>query len=347
MSDLEDAQDRVPAWLQPLPDEAAPGGPDLEYDNDFLELTKAAAGKPESQFGPAEPPDWRAVRIGAESLLDRSRDLRLAIYWLRSGLHLMGWRALSPGLQLVNGMVDQLWDHLHPLPDPDDGDPYARVNALTLLRESEGLIGDLRATHVVQDRAIGELTGRSVELAAGLAQPVGEEAVPSKEVVKRMVAAAVERAPDLRAAVEAAVAGVRQLQTAVNQKLGSSAAPDLRPLAALVGAVAATLPEDAHAADSLDEGAAEGPGGERAGSGRGLSGTVATREEALRAIDMVCEFLERTEPTSPVPFFLRRARQLVNHNFLQLMKELAPGAMSDVANIVGIDPDSVETPTGP
>jgi type VI secretion system protein ImpA len=75
--------------------------------------------------------------------------------------------------------------------------------------------------------------------------------------------------------------------------------------------------------------------------GRGLSGGVTSREEAMRAIDMVCEFLERTEPSNPAPLFLRRARQLVNHNFLQLMKELAPGQMAEVARIVGIDPDSV------
>jgi type VI secretion system protein ImpA len=56
--------------------------------------------------------------------------------------------------------------------------------------------------------------------------------------------------------------------------------------------------------------------------------------------------MEAAEPTNPAPLFLRRARQLVNHNFLQLMKVLAPDAMHEVARIVGVDPDSVETPDG-
>lgn len=71
---------------------------------------------------------------------------------------------------------------------------------------------------------------------------------------------------------------------------------------------------------------------------------MATREDALRAIDLVIAYLEKAEPTNPAPLFLRRARQLVNHNFLQLMKVLAPDALHEVARIVGVDPDTVETP---
>jgi type VI secretion system protein ImpA len=50
---------QVEGWLQPLDGESAPCGPDLEYDNAFLELTQAAQGKPESQ---SRPP---CRRIGA------------------------------------------------------------------------------------------------------------------------------------------------------------------------------------------------------------------------------------------------------------------------------------------
>jgi type VI secretion system protein ImpA len=77
---------------------------------------------------------------------------------------------------------------------------------------------------------------------------------------------------------------------------------------------------------------------------RGLSGAVNSREEAIRAIDLVCEYLERAEPTNPAPLFLRRARHLIGHNFLQLMKALAPEALADVARVVGIDPESVQEP---
>ncbi len=349
MSDLDALEHKIASWLQPLPDAAAPCGPDLEYDNEFLAITQAAAGKPESQFGAAEPADWRAVSEQAESLFERTRDLRIAILWLRAGLHLQGYALLPLGLRLVGGLVESHWDHVHPLPDPDDGDPYARVNALTLLREPEGLIGDLRDVRVVDDRAVGEITGRAVEVALGLSPARDGEATTSKEQLSQMMAAALARMPWLRASCADAVAQTKQLIALLNDKLGIGTAPDLRPLYALANGIASLLPPEAVADDgAADEGGAEGgvvgaPGG---GVRRSLSGAVTSRDEAVRAIDMVCEYLERAEPANPAPLFLRRARQLINHNFLQLMKVLAPDALAEVARVVGVDPDGVDGPDG-
>jgi type VI secretion system protein ImpA len=134
----------------------------------------------------------------------------------------------------------------------------------------------------------------------------------------------------------------------VSDKLGSEA-PDLRVLYAVVNGLAGLLPAEASPLDDSaeaaeDDATAAGSGGGGGGRARGLSGTVSSRDEALRAIDLVVEYLERTEPTNPAPLFLRRARQLVGHNFLQLMKVLAPDALAEVARTVGVDPESVEDP---
>ena len=173
MNPFEDEQVKINRWLLPLDDEAAPCGPDLEYDNEFLAITQAAAGKPESQFGPAEAPAWREVLELADSLLDRSHDLRIAILWLRASLSLQGYAILPLGLALLNGLIESQWDALHPL--PDDGDQYARANALAVLREVDGLIGDLRLAVLIEDRSIGRVTGRAVELALGLAPAMNDE----------------------------------------------------------------------------------------------------------------------------------------------------------------------------
>ena len=350
MSDFESEERLVAAWLQPLADASAPCGPDLEYDNDFLALTQASAGKPESQFGPAEPPDWRAVVDRAEALLARSRDLRLAIFWLRAKLHLAGYGALPLGLTLINGMIDQLWEHLHPQPDPDDADPYARVNALAALREPDGLIGDLRESRLVQDRAIGDLTVRHASVALGLLSAADGETPFGKSQLSRMLGDALVKTPALRSQCQDAVTLTRQLIALVNDKLGNDTAPDLRPLYVLVNGVAGLLPgndADGTAGNGDTQADADATGGGGAGARRNLSGAVNSREDAIRAIDLVCEYLERAEPTNPAPLFLRRARQLIGQNFLQLIKALAPEALSAVAGMVGVDPDAVEAPDAP
>ena len=340
MSDFDASSIKVVEWLQPRTEEGAPCGPDLEYDNDFLALSQAAAGKPETQFAPAEAPDWRAAFDLAGTLLDRSRDLRIAIVWLRAGMHLHGFGFLPQGLRLLSGFVESMWDHVHPLPDPEDGDPYARVNALTLLREQAGLLGDVRSTKVVNDRAVGVLTAGAIEVALGVAAARGDESAMSRDQVSQMVNASLETTPELRSWALDAQKLARNLAALTTDKLGASDAPDLKPLLSLLGAVVAVLPVEAAAQDDDSEDSGAG----KAGLRRGLAGAVTTRDEAIRAIDMVCAYLEAAEPTNPAPLFLRRARQLISHNFLQLMKELAPDAMNDVARIVGVDPDSVQTP---
>ena len=333
----------IEPWLEALPDPAAPCGPDLEYDNEFLSLTLAVRGKPESQFGPAEAPNWRHVIEISEALFQRTRDLRVAIAWLRAGLHLQGYAALPLGLRLLTGLIESHWDHIHPMPDPDDGDPYARVNALTVLRDAEGLLGDLRQTAVINDRAIGTLTVRGFELALGLAVMRPDEEVPTKEKIAKMAAAVLLKQPELLELCVEAVAEVKRLIAVLNVKLGDELAPDLRPLYALVNGILGSLPA-AQVADEISEAADVEAGGATSATvlTRGLSGSVTSREEALRAIEMVCEYLERAEPANPAPLFLRRGSQLINQNFLQLMKMLAPDALAGVAGLVGIDPYASE-----
>jgi type VI secretion system protein ImpA len=346
MTELEEDAALDAAWLQALDDADAPAGPDLEYDNDFLALTQAAAGKPETQFAAAEPPDWRGVRKLAESMMARTRDLRVAVLWVRALVRLDGFGGLLPGLKLLDALVTVQWAGVHPLPDPDDGDPYARVNALTVLGTLDGLLGDVRTARLVQDRALADLTARAVELALGLAPAAGGEPEPGRGAVEQMLAAAIASDPALRTRCGEIAERARQLNLAIEAALGGEA-PDLQPLVKLLNGIVTLLPPDPEAeAEAAGEagGGAAGAGG--AAPARGLAGSVNSREDAIRAIDMVCAYLSRAEPTNPAPLFLKRARQLISHDFLQLLKVLAPDALPEVARIVGVDPDSIESPDG-
>jgi type VI secretion system protein ImpA len=346
MPEQTPGQAQIDAWLTPLDGADGPAGLDLEYDNDFLELLKAAQGVPETQFSPAELPNWRTVRDLAEVLLDRTRDLRVALVWIRADIALSGFIAIANGITLLDGLLRGFWDHLHPMPDADDGDTYARANALAMLPQSEGLLGDLRQSLLFQLRGVGELRVRAVEVSLGLVAAKTNESTPSKDQLIEMVAVANAQDPLLRVQLVAALQGLAELNTLMREKLGALNAPDVQPLVALVKSVLGLFPVLQDSVDSPD--ADEETGAEVGGapvakaSPQGqLSGRVTSREDALRAINMVCDYLDSAEPGNPAQLLLRRASRLINQNFLQLMKELAPDALNEVAKLMGVDPEDV------
>lgn len=342
MSDSVQISEQVQAWLRPLGGEQGACGPDLEYDNAFLSLQQAAAGKPETQFQAAEPPDWRTVRGEAEALLDSTRDLRVAMLWARGVVQLDGLAGLVQGLALCIGLLREFGDELHPR--PEDGDDYARMNSLALLADPAGLLGDLRQAVVVQVRGVGSLRLRDFELAQNPALAADDETVHGPEAVRRMLADAIEQGAEVVAQLSSAQALLRELGEWLDAHPGSETQPDLRPARQLLHALALHLPQAAEGGDEAEP--AAGEGGAAAGRpAAGFSGGIGSRADALRAIDAICAYLERAEPSNPAQLLLRRAQRLIDCNFLELVKELAPGSLPDVARIMGIDPDQVGGPT--
>ena len=136
----------------------APCGESLEYDPAFAELEIAARGKPEQHFGntlvPAQAPDWRQVHEKALALMERTRDLRIAVLLTRAQTVLQGLPGLTESLELVRQLLVQHWDHVHPQLDAEDGfDPTLRMNALAALVDPAGLLRDLRSLPFIKSSA--------------------------------------------------------------------------------------------------------------------------------------------------------------------------------------------------
>ena len=68
------------------------------------------------------------------------------------------------------------------------------------------------------------------------------------------------------------------------------------------------------------------------------SGDIRSREDALRQLDRVIDFLHRTEPGNPAPLLIERAKRLVGVSFMDIMADLAPDAVSTIQNITGRPP---------
>jgi type VI secretion system protein ImpA len=89
--------------------------------------------------------------------------------------------------------------------------------------------------------------------------------------------------------------------------------------------------------------AANGEGANGAGgvapAGRGMSGQIRSRDDVIKALDLICAYYDRSEPSSPLPLLMRRAKRLVKMNFVDIIKDMAPDAMSQVTLIGGSEPE--------
>jgi type VI secretion system protein ImpA len=328
----------IEQWLLPVAPEE-PCGPDLEYDPLSLEL-RDATGRPDSQFGPGEPPNWGRVAEISESLFERTRDLRVALLWGRARLNVGGFAALPSVLELFRGLLEEFWDHVHPLPDADDPDALARLSVVGGLDKLDSLLGDIRNAMLSGDPRLDGLRVRDVEVALAKLTPRADETPRTQGQIQGMLAEAGEASAALVSQTDAALASLQRIQALMNERFGVDKAVDLAAARSMLTSVRSVLPErapDDLQSESEDAGAAPAPGPAR----RSGVYSVETRQEAVRAIELVCAYLERSEPTNPAQLLLRRAARVIDKNFLQLVRELAPDAVKDVARIMGVDPSKV------
>ena len=70
-----------------------------------------------------------------------------------------------------------------------------------------------------------------------------------------------------------------------------------------------------------------------------IPGQINTRRDVERVLDLVIDFYERTEPSSPIPHLARRMRKMVPMNFMQLMEEIAPSGLKEFRTTAGVFDD--------
>jgi type VI secretion system protein ImpA len=66
-------------------------------------------------------------------------------------------------------------------------------------------------------------------------------------------------------------------------------------------------------------------------------GEITSREDVIRILDRVCEYMERTEPSSPAPLLIRRAQRLVSRSFVEIIQDLAPESLNEIRKLAGAE----------
>lgn len=324
----------------------SPCGPDLEYDPDFMALEQISQGKPERQTGDvivaAEEPNWIDVRQRAEALFFRTKDLRVAVLLTRALTHSDGMGGLASGLKLLHGLLTNYWENVHPGIDPDEG-PIARLNVLgslgKSLRDPDTLLRDVRSVNFVSTGSHARLSVRDVLIIQGKFDAASNEGVPTQAEAEEVL-----RLPENTSSVQAmrdALVSLNGIYTFLSEKVGYDLIPDLQSLQDMLNTVVQLCRSNLETRDKLMDvngRAVASADGEIGNPVPMISGEIHSREDVVRMLEKICEFIERTEPANPAPLFIRRGQRLMTKNFVEIIQDLAPDSLSQIKQITGFEP---------
>jgi type VI secretion system protein ImpA len=330
-------------------------GDDLSHSGEFLELETLVQPKPPGAIQTAEPPalvepNWMEVRQRAWTLLQKSRDLQVALYFSLALFTTEGIVGLRDGLYLIQELLERFWEDLHPRLDPeDDNDPTQRINILLPLSSEPPDPWDpvrfrsrLLRHPLCSSPGVGGFSLRDIQISRGEIAVVesGREAPKPAVIQAAFRGMPAEKLQNtLRAAREAkdcldGICGVFQRQTrdGSGPELGGLGG-DLERICRVLGDATGADPGAGHA----------GPAGVRSASTEkepvSTTGEIRSRDDALAAIERACRYFENQEPSSPVPLLLRRAQRLAPKTFLEIIADVCPSAIDQVTVVSGSSGD--------
>ncbi len=358
----------IEALLADLSPEA-PSGEDMSYDPSYLELERAVQGTAEKQVGEsvieAVEPNWKEIRDLCLGLCGKTRDLRVIIYLTLSIMKLNRLSGLKEGLTLLSGTLNRHWDTVFPQLDPsDNNDPMERMNIIASMavrdafQDPVSFLKRLREVPIIRAPQLGSFDLNDIMIARGeISPPEGMENPPKEAHIQGALAAGNQEELAAEAAAAAdSVAALKEINGTLTAKVGSGQAPDLSGLEEVLmkitslfsrsgpAAPAGSGPQETYASAGSAQ-AAYSPHAGNPAAGGVLSGEIQTRDDVVKALDLICRYYERFEPSSPLPLLLKRARRLVTLDFLEIVRELTPEAAPAVEALGGIKAGSEAPPS--
>ena len=336
----------VDSLLEPISAEN-PCGVDIEYDPQFAELETFLKGKPETQFSTAEEPAWPPIMDCCVELFGRSKDLRVAVRLALAWMKTEGLPGFCNGLQVIKGLIEKYWEPVFPLLDPtDNNDPQQRVSIIFSLVAPLGTSDDklqilrrLKQAPLAESPQLGRISMSDAERSSsGTASPEGGALLSPSQLQGAFRSTPPEKLRAIYDGITGAQAAVREIDDLLTKAVGTSRAVAFDPLATLLKDMQKTLAPYAAPNEPVETAGGESTaaaGGAQA-DGPGISGSVRSRQDVIRVLDQICDFYKRTEPSSPVPLILQRARRLVDMDFVQLLTDLAPESLTQIHVITGI-----------
>jgi type VI secretion system protein ImpA len=287
--------------------------------------------------------DWAGVAAACErALITRTKDLQFAAWLTEAWLHLDGVRGLDRGLRLIAALCRDYWDDLYPAIDREEG-VGARVAPIAWV--ADRLLISFKQIPVTAPQGEDAQAYAWSDWEAGVfpkAAVTHEKFLVSASLTP--TAAFVELESDLASLAD----GIGEIDAVLAEWCDEESAPSFAPLRDLVAAIHAFVarvlseregtgepmpavndPRDPHVEISIRGGDAE--------NRPAIYGAIASRAEAYQRLREAADYLQRTEPHSPVPSIVRRGIAWGEMSAADLYAELFKKSW-DIFSLLGIQP---------
>ncbi|HTH97163.1 MAG TPA: type VI secretion system protein TssA [Stellaceae bacterium] len=299
-------------------------------------IERRADSDEEAQSAAAE---WqRILRLGRDALIERTKDLEIAVWLTEAAVRLGGFAGLCLGFRLLAGLVEHHWDTVYPLPDEDGmAIRLAPIGGLNGLGAEGTLIQPIRKVPLAEnDAAPGfaywhyELARRAIQAPDARGRTDGK-GMPSLDALRqRMEQIAVPEKRRLLDDIRACRSAFHELDRLLTERCGAEAPPTstithiLEEIEDAVIFLTGLREVAAPAVESIEaEPVATVAEPEIQLPRKG----IASREEALRLLDEIGQYFRRTEPHSPLSYtiedLVRRGRMSLPELLAELLQDSA------------------------
>ncbi len=321
----------IDSLLQPVSPEL-PCGPDAD-DFDSQPELYASLSQLETMIGgevrngTLQPPRWPAIQEEALKLAAQSKHLRLAVILTESACINEGLEGFRDGLRLLRSWCNDFWPHLYPR--------EIRHTLIDSLSTSRFLIKPRRL--ILASSVGGSYSFDDLETARGnLQSSDSEQANQARLVVGVFESTPKEKHARNHATALEALEHAREIENIFDECGGSDDSISLSDLRDCLSRMASALEPYAKDADTTTTSAAEtqasGTSHTSGGANIQAFGSIDSRQKAGEQLEQIAQFFERNEPSSPVPYMLRRARRCIGMSFMDLIKDLSTDAAN--ANLI-------------
>lgn len=307
--------------LKPVSPEL-PCGPDIddyELERGLYEAFSQLKAKLDGEMknGMLQPPKWQDIQESAMALAASTKHLHLGAILTESGLMNEGFEGFRDGLRLIHCWSRDFWSQLYPreirhtLIDSLASPRFLLKPKRVQIAKAAGgsfCFEDYEAALEDKDSADND-TANHAKLVLGVFKDT-----PREQHLQNLalIEASLEHARAIENTFDDLGGSVESVSLSNLRDLLSRMVTALRPLTTEVAMVASA------------NGTTEGVGGAVvSASGFNFGGSIGSRDQAAEQLEQIARFFEKSEPSSPLPYLLRRASRCIGKNFMDLLDELA------------------------